>query len=75
MEDILPNDDDDKTFHESAQTRVQKVLIHRFKCCNYLIARHQYDNHDHPTTKSIIHPTAVIDIDESYTDNNVTILE
>ena len=75
VEDILPNDDDDKTFHESAQTRVQKVLIHRFKCCNHLKARHQYDNHDHPTTKSIIHPIAVIDIDESYTDNNVTILE
>lgn len=75
VEDILPSDDDDRAFHESAQRRVERMLVKRFKCCSHLTATSNYCSLGQEAMKSVIHPIAVIDIDESYTDNNVTILD
>ena len=75
IDDLLPNDDDDKEFLIAAKTRVQQLLVNKFQSCSHLTVVPQYVSHDQLPSKTIIHPIAVTDIDESYTDNNVTILE
>ena len=51
------------------------MLITKFKCFSHLTSTSYYSNQRKHATKSVIHPISVIDVDESYIDNNVTILE
>ena len=75
INDLLPNDDDDKEILIAAKTRVQQSLVNKFQSCRHLTVVPQYVGRDQLPSKTIIHPIAVTDIDESHTDNNVTILE
>ena len=75
VEDILPNDDDDIAFHHSRVKRVEKLLVERFKSCTHLTIKKQYETTEQYVEKSVIYPIAIIDVDESYTDNNVIILD
>ena len=51
------------------------MLITKFKCFSHFTSTSYYSNQRKHATKSVIHPISVIDVDESYLDNNVTILE
>ena len=54
---------------------MQQSLVNKFQSCSHLTVVPQYVGHDQLPSKTIIHPIAVTDIDESHTDNYVTIQE
>ena len=66
---------DDIAFHHSPVKRVEKLLVERFKSCAHLTIKKQYETTEQYVEKSVIYPIAIIDVDESYTDNNVIILD
>ena len=51
------------------------MLVQRFKCCSHLAVSPLYSSTGQQGIKSVIHPVAIIDVDESFTDNNVAKLD
>eukprot|EP00118_Oscarella_pearsei_P012703 m.95669 g.95669 ORF g.95669 m.95669 type:complete len:849 (+) comp36860_c0_seq1:177-2723(+) len=77
VEALLPNDDDDKCFSEGAQRSVLRCLVSVVEICSHLmdVLKEEEGRSSASCIKTNIHPISVIDVDESFTDNNVIILD
>ena len=73
-QDLLPTDEDDEYFIHAARRYVKNLLVHYFRSCNGLL-KSSNPRHGQKTNKSVLYPMPLMDIDSSYIDNTVTILD
>ena len=72
--DLLPKMEDESAFFRRAVLAVLQVVTRNFDFCAHLESCVVDERSDYVATATEIHPFALLDIDESFIDNNIEIL-